>query len=351
MTRRPGTTPPPDASAPRRHPDAPAAGTAIGTHYPLCFGCGMDHPAGLRMMVRAGDDVATVAELEVGATTRVRPAGARRPARGGARRGDGVVNSLLQQPAVTARLDTDSAAAVPVGTTLHLRARRSGVAGRRVYLDAEGRLGDPTGELAVTAAAVFVPVPLAHFAAHGRPAEVVAAAAERRFRRGPLLRSEPVTRAGLVRGSTTGYRCRPTPTPATPARTCTRRSTLCGAGRAGPLPTGIAIALPGRLRGVRSSSVRTGGHLRVSLVNAPGTVDAGYRGDQGVRGEPGPARAGQSSAGATASPSSWCSGWRRPASTRSSRCPARRGRRRVRVHRRRERPRRSRAGSGQPGKE
>jgi acyl-coenzyme A thioesterase PaaI-like protein len=177
MTRQLGTQPPSDATAPQRHPGAPAPGTEIASHYALCFGCGADHPAGLRMRVRAAEGVSTVAELQVGTDHQ----GAPGLAHGGllAAAFDealGSVNRLLGVPAVTGRLDTEFRRPVPVGSTLHLRARAVAVAGRRVYLEADGRLGSPDGDIAATAAAVFVQVPLEHFARHGRASDVDAAA-------------------------------------------------------------------------------------------------------------------------------------------------------------------------------
>ena len=87
----------------------------------------------------------------------------------------GSLNWLLRRPAVTARLETDFIRPVPVGSTLHLTGEVVGVEGRRIYVRGEGRLDDPDGELAVTAAAVFIAVPLEHFATYGRAADVAAA--------------------------------------------------------------------------------------------------------------------------------------------------------------------------------
>jgi hypothetical protein len=58
---------------------------------------------------------------------------------------------------------------------VHLAGEVVGVAGRRVYMRGEGRLGTPDGPLALTANAIFVTVPLEHFASHGRPEDVEAA--------------------------------------------------------------------------------------------------------------------------------------------------------------------------------
>ena len=70
---------------------------------------------------------------------------------------------LLRAPAVTARLETDFILPVPIGTELHINAEITGQVGRKVYSRAEGHLGAPDGPLAVTAAALFIIVPMNHF--------------------------------------------------------------------------------------------------------------------------------------------------------------------------------------------
>ncbi len=89
----------------------------------------------------------------------------------------GALNWLLMRPAVTARLETDFLRPVPVGSVLDLRARITGVAGRKVYTAAVGRLG-PTGPVAVAASALFVQVQMGHFRTHGNAVEVARAIAE-----------------------------------------------------------------------------------------------------------------------------------------------------------------------------
>lgn len=74
---------------------------------------------------------------------------------------------LLATPAVTRRLETDFLLPVPVGSVLHIEAWCSGVRGRRIYSQAEGRIGGREGRLAVSAAALFIAVPLTHFTTHG----------------------------------------------------------------------------------------------------------------------------------------------------------------------------------------
>ena len=175
------TEPPPGAEVPSRHPDAPAPGEEIPSHYRFCFGCGEDHPTGLHLRVRAGDGVALTAELAVGEHHQ----GAPGLAHGGllAAAFDealGALIWLLRTPAVTARLETDFRRPVPVGSHLHLDAEVLGVARRKIYTKATGRLGSVDGPVAVTAAAVFVTVPLEHFVTHGRAEDVEAARSEAR---------------------------------------------------------------------------------------------------------------------------------------------------------------------------
>ena len=60
-------------------------------------------------------------------------------------------------------LETDFLLPVPIGTELHIYAEITGLVGRKVYSRAEGRLGSPDGPIAVTASALFIIVPMAHF--------------------------------------------------------------------------------------------------------------------------------------------------------------------------------------------
>ena len=94
----------------------------------------------------------------------------------------GALNWLLATPAVTGRLECDFRRPVPVGTTLHIAAHITGVAGRKVFTRATGRIGAADGPLAVTAAALFIQVSLEHFVANGRPEDVEAARADRQVR-------------------------------------------------------------------------------------------------------------------------------------------------------------------------
>ncbi|WP_030422542.1 PaaI family thioesterase [Streptomyces sp. SCSIO 75703] len=165
--------PPADAVPPVRHPDAPAPGEPLGSHYAECFGCGDGLPHGLRLEARAGEGVSVTAEFTV------RPAhqGAPGLAHGGvlATALDetlGSLNWLLHTIAVTGRLETDFQRPVPVGTTLHLAAEVTAVSGRKIYSTAVGRIGGPDGPVAVRADALFVEVKVDHFVEHGREEEI-----------------------------------------------------------------------------------------------------------------------------------------------------------------------------------
>ncbi|WNI18441.1 PaaI family thioesterase [Actinacidiphila sp. ITFR-21] len=173
---RPRLAPPPDATAPVRHPDAPAPGELLGAHYDQCFGCGEDQPQGLRLAARAGEGVSVTAEFTV------RPAhqGAPGLAHGGVLvtaldETLGSLSWLRRVIAVTGRLESDFLRPVPVGATLYLSARCTAVAGRKMYGTAEGRIGGPDGPVAVRAEALFVEVDLGHFTGNGRPEEIRAA--------------------------------------------------------------------------------------------------------------------------------------------------------------------------------
>ena len=174
MSRR-SVDPPDHAVAPDRHPDAPAPGERLGSHYGSCFGCGTDHPTGLHMDVTAGDGCRIHAEF----TVTEHHQGAPGLAHGGVLAAAfdealGAVTWLLRQPAVTAHLETDFRCPVPVGTTVYITAECVAVAGRKVYSRAVGRMGAPDGAVGVEAAAVFVTVPMQHFRDHGRPEDVAA---------------------------------------------------------------------------------------------------------------------------------------------------------------------------------
>jgi acyl-coenzyme A thioesterase PaaI-like protein len=161
------TSPPPGAVIPQPHPEV-RAGQPIGPHYAKCFGCGLDHPAGLRLAAVTAEGMTVTAEFTVGDPHQ----GAPGLAHGGVLAAAmdealGMVVWLLRKPYVTGRLETDYLRPVPVGSTLYIHTRCTGVSGRKAYLQAEARLGGPDGPVAVRGAALFVEVPVEHFAEHG----------------------------------------------------------------------------------------------------------------------------------------------------------------------------------------
>jgi acyl-coenzyme A thioesterase PaaI-like protein len=165
--------PPEQTRAAERHPDAPAPGTVLPTHYADCFGCGPDTPGGLRITTTAGEGLTVHAEFVVTDGHQ----GAPGLAHGGllAAAFDetlGSLAALLRLPAVTGKLETDFRRPVPVESTLYITASVDGIAGRKIYESARGRLGAPDGPVAVEARALFVVVGMEHFIKHGKPDQV-----------------------------------------------------------------------------------------------------------------------------------------------------------------------------------
>ena len=164
MARVPSTTPPEGASIPARHPLAPPPGTKIPSHFGHCFGCGELHPTGLHLVATAGEGQ----DLTAVFTVTENHQGAPGLAHGGLLtlafdEALGKLMWLMRAPAVTARLETDFFLPVPIGSTLHIKARITGVANRKVYSEAEGHLNSFDGPLAVRASSLWVIVTMQHF--------------------------------------------------------------------------------------------------------------------------------------------------------------------------------------------
>jgi acyl-coenzyme A thioesterase PaaI-like protein len=175
MSRVASTTPPPGSVLPDRHPKSPATGSELPSHFKHCFGCGDLHPTGLHLKAKVEEGLSISAEFTVTENHQ----GAPGLAHGGLLslafdEALGKLMWLLRAPAVTARLETDFLAPVPIGTTIYISARITGVQGRKVYSEAEGRLNGPTGAIAVRAASLFIIVPMKHFLENA-PAEYIAA--------------------------------------------------------------------------------------------------------------------------------------------------------------------------------
>lgn len=164
MARVPSTTPPEGAEIPPRHPEAPAPGALLPSHYKHCYGCGELSPAGLHLVAHAGEGASISAEFTVTEDHQ----GAPGLAHGGLislafDEALGKLMWLLRAPAVTARLETDFLLPVPVGSVLHISAHITGQVNRKVYTSAEGRLNTPDGPLAVKASALYIIVKMEHF--------------------------------------------------------------------------------------------------------------------------------------------------------------------------------------------
>ncbi len=165
MTGTTSATPPPGVTIPAPHPMAPRPGTVMPPHYRQCFGCGDGHPSGLHLRVTVGEGLTISAEFVLTEDHQ----GAPGLAHGGVLAAAfdealGYLLWLLHTPAVTGRLETDFLTPVPVGAELLIEAECAGVAGRKIYTRAVGRIGDSE---AVRARGLFIAVPLAHFADHG----------------------------------------------------------------------------------------------------------------------------------------------------------------------------------------
>jgi acyl-coenzyme A thioesterase PaaI-like protein len=173
MSRSVQSWPPVEVERPQRHPDAPAPGTELGPHYEECFGCGPAVTAGLHLKSTAGKGVAVHAHF----TVLPGHQGAPGLAHGGVLTAAfdealGTINAILRTSAVTGKLETDFLRPVPVGATLYIDVQCDGVAGRKIYSSAVGRIDSHEGPLAVRARALFITVGVEHFEKYGNPEQI-----------------------------------------------------------------------------------------------------------------------------------------------------------------------------------
>jgi acyl-coenzyme A thioesterase PaaI-like protein len=155
---------------PQRHPLAPVPGSVLGPHYSWCFACGDEHPTGLRVRIEVLEGVAVRSWFTVGE----HHMGAPGLAHGGILASAldealGSLSWLMHRMAVTARLEVDFVAPVPVGRTVVIDARCTGVDGRKIYTEAVGRLDSEDGVVAVRGAGLFVAVSPEHFTRNAGP--------------------------------------------------------------------------------------------------------------------------------------------------------------------------------------
>ncbi|MCP2301574.1 PaaI family thioesterase [Actinokineospora globicatena] len=189
MSRTADVWPPVAVEMPERHEDTPAPGTDLPPHYAYCFGCGDRQEDGLHLRASVGEGHRILSRFTVTEAHQ----GAPGLAHGGLlacafdEALGTTVGNLLRRPAVTGRLETDFLRPVPVGTTLVIDAHLDGVAGRKVYVSAEGRIDSEDGPVAVRARALFVLVEIKHFIDNGRAEDLRAVAADP-----SLLGSRPV---------------------------------------------------------------------------------------------------------------------------------------------------------------
>ncbi|WP_370946181.1 PaaI family thioesterase [Amycolatopsis sp. cg5] len=169
MSRNVPDWPPVDVEPVPVHPKAPSAGTKLGPHYSECFGCGDEVPTGLRLQSTMGDEHTVHSQFTVTAAHQ----GAPGLAHGGLLAAafdealGATVGYQLRKPAVTGRLETDFLRPVPVGSTLFIVGKLDGMAGRKVYVSANGHLDAEDGPIALRARALFVIVAVEHFTTHG----------------------------------------------------------------------------------------------------------------------------------------------------------------------------------------
>lgn len=145
----------------------------LGSHYPYCFGCGEKHPTGLHLKMR-GEGMRVEGTFKVTEHHQ----GAPGLAHGGILasaldEGMGFLMYLLEEPAVTARLEVDYRKPVPVGSELHLEGEVVRREGRKIWTRMRAM---KDGEVAVEAMALYVTVDASHFLAHAPPEWVEAAA-------------------------------------------------------------------------------------------------------------------------------------------------------------------------------
>lgn len=141
-------------------------------HYPTCFGCGPDSEFGLHVAARKVGE-----EIHASYTFDPKHSGAPGIAHGGtvAALVDDVCGFLLfvvQQPAVTRKLEIEYLKPVLVGVPYELVAKVDRFEGRKLFVSCEGR--NPDGVLTFRGNGLFLVVDVSHFdqgttSGEGRP--------------------------------------------------------------------------------------------------------------------------------------------------------------------------------------
>lgn len=130
-------------------------------HYPTCFGCGPQSEYGLHVLARKVGD-----EIHTQYTFSAKHSGAPGIAHGGtvAALVDDVCGFLLfvvQQPAVTRKLEVEYLKPVLVGVAYDVRAKVESFEGRKLFVSCEGR--NPDGVLTFRGGGLFLIVDVSHF--------------------------------------------------------------------------------------------------------------------------------------------------------------------------------------------
>jgi acyl-CoA hydrolase len=178
MVASPSLELPAEATVAGRHEKAPAVGERIPVHSAVCFGCA-DLPHGLRLESWVADDEAGAAAISSRMVLREEQQGAPGLLHGGLLTAAfdevlGSVVALVTRPCVTARLETDFRAPMPIGSTLWLRGRVDGRVGRKLYVSGRAHLDALDGPVVGTASALFLKVEMDHFLRNSRPEDLEA---------------------------------------------------------------------------------------------------------------------------------------------------------------------------------
>lgn len=170
--------PPQDAPLPVPPESAPGPGERTPEHPASCRGCA-DVEGSLRIASWVEDD-----GLSVRSRFDVAPdhQGAPGILHGGLLTAAfdeamGSAHSMFALPAVTARLETDFRAPVPVERTVWLRSRVDALVGRKILVSSAAYLDELDGTVVGTARALFLTVTYGHFLRNGRAEDLEAAGA------------------------------------------------------------------------------------------------------------------------------------------------------------------------------
>lgn len=163
---------PDDLDVLTRHPKARRAGELIDLHHAKCHGCGDDAVDGLHLKVYAGAGFDVRAEM----TVLPRMEGGPGLIHGGVLSAAfdevmGHLPLLIGPSAVTAHLQIDFSAPIPLGSTLHFTGEILGKQRRKIYTESQAYLTDPTVDPAAQpvarARALFITVNVAeHYGRH-----------------------------------------------------------------------------------------------------------------------------------------------------------------------------------------